>query len=81
MPFSYVGPIKIVNLVWTEQTAAGDQLVVQSQVGKTLVDTKAYAANYPESFKDIFWVPTNPPGIKITTLTSGTVLIYVGAGK
>jgi len=78
LPFSYVGPVKIVNLSWTDQAAAGDSLVVQSQTSKTIVDTKAYAANYPENFGFLGWYPT---GIKVTTLTSGIVLISVGAGR
>ena len=81
IPFSYVGPVKIKNVIWTEMTTPGDQFVMQSQASKTLIDTKAYAANYDQIFKDIEWIPTNPPGIKITTLTSGVVLIAIGAGR
>lgn len=81
LPFSYIGPVKLKNVIWTEQVAAGDQLVIQSQASKTLVDAKAYAANYTMEFKDIEWVPTNPPGIKFITLASGVVLLAVGAGR
>ena len=78
LPFSYTGPVKMVNTTWTEAATAGDQLVIQSQDSKTIIDDKAYATNYDKNFGFLGWYPT---GIKVTTLTSGVVLISVGSGK
>jgi hypothetical protein len=78
LPFSYTGPVKLVNVSWTEAATAGDQLVMQSTASKPIIDDKAYAANYDKNFGFLGWYPT---GIKVTTLTSGIILISVGSGK
>jgi hypothetical protein len=78
LPFSYSGPVKIVNAIWSEAVAAGDQLVMQTIDSRPIIDTKAYAANYDWTMGFLGWFPT---GIKITTLTSGVVQIVVGAGR
>ena len=78
LPFAYTGPVKIVNLSWLEAGTAGDQFVMQTTAGKPIIDSKCYAANYPQVFG---FLGMHATGIKITTLTSGVVQIVVGAGK
>ena len=78
LPFVYNGPVKLVNVTWTEQVAAGDQFVMKSKAGNIIIDDKAYAANFDHNFGFLGWKTS---GIQITTLTSGKVMISVGAGK
>lgn len=78
LPFIYKGPVKIVNLTWTDQAAIGDALVIQTLANKPVVDSKAYAVNFVQNFGFLGWYPT---GIQVTTLGSGVVQISVGAGK
>lgn len=77
LPFVYTGPVKLVNVTWTEQVAAGDQFVMKDNAARIVIDDKAYAANFDHNFGFLGW----KRGITITTLTSGKVLISVGAGK
>lgn len=66
-------PVLIRNIVWTDQTAAGDQLVIKDANGNTILDIKASAANIVQTLGNFGWVS----GLQVTTLTSGKVYIYV----
>ena len=77
LPFSYPYRTKITALQWTDQTSAGDHLVITDSNGKTIVDSRAQTPNYQQSFLNILWVD----GVVITTLDSGVVSIAVGAGR
>jgi len=78
LPFVYHGPVKITNLWWTDQVAAGDSLVINSITGVPIVDSKAYAANFVQNFGFLGWYPV---GIQVLTLGSGVIHISVGAGR
>jgi hypothetical protein len=65
--------LKISNIVWTEQVAAGDQLVILDQAGNTILDIKASSANIVQTLGNFQWVN----GLKVTVLTSGKLYIYI----
>ena len=65
--------LKISNIIWTEQIAAGDQLVIQDQAGNVILDIKASSANIVQTLGNFQWVN----GLKVTTLTSGKLYIYI----
>jgi len=77
LPFAYTGPVKIIGANWTDQTAAGDQIVFQTTASKPIIDSKAQEANYQQNFGVLGW----QNGIKGVTLASGVLNIAVGAGK
>ena len=77
VPFSYNATVKIVNLVWTDEGALGDSLVLQTISGKPIVDAKAAGADSSTYFGFFGWVPS----LRLVTLTSGVVMISVGAGR
>jgi len=77
LPFSYAYPIKIREAQWTDQTNAGDQLVVQTVAGKPIIDSKAQEANFQQNFGQLGYQPS----LKVTTLTSGVLIINPGANK
>lgn len=70
--------VKLVNVTWNEAVAAGDQAIITTKDGRTLVDTKSQETNFSQNFGFIGWASD---GIKVPTLTSGVLLITVGAGK
>jgi hypothetical protein len=76
MPTAYKAQVKISNIVWTDQVAAGDQLVILNRAGKTVLDIKAQAANIVQTLGGFGWVD----GFQITVLSSGKVFVYM-AGK
>lgn len=78
LPFSYPYPVKIVNANWTDQTAAGDQLIATQGNGKPLIDSKAQQANFQQNFGNLGWYTS---GIKVTKLDSGVLNINVGSGR
>ena len=65
------------NLNWTDQANAGDQLVITDFAGKAVFDQKATGANQMFNSGFLGW----QNGIVITTLDSGVVNISVGSGK
>lgn len=71
-------PVKLVNVVWNEAATIGDQAIITTKDGRTLVDSKANQVNYSQSFSSINWASD---GIKVPTLTSGVLLISIGSGK
>jgi hypothetical protein len=77
-PFVYRGPVRISNLTWTNQAAAGDRLVIQTLAFNPIVDSTAYAPNFAQNFGFLGWYPL---GIQVITRASGVILISVGAGR
>jgi hypothetical protein len=76
----YAFQMKITNIIWADYTLGGAQtLVVQDANGKQIVQmvtgTSTTAAPLQTGF--IGWVR----GLKVPTLGSGEVTIFVGAGK
>lgn len=66
-------PVLVRNIIWTDQVAAGDQLIIQDSNGNVIIDIKASVANVVQTLGNFGWVS----GIRVTTLTSGKVYIYV----
>lgn len=73
MTTPYKAYVRIRDISWTDQGAAGDQLLIQDMNGNTVVDAKASAANVFERFGQLGWVD----GFKLVTLTSGKVIVAV----
>lgn len=69
----YTDKVKIESIVWSDQVAAGDQLLIKDNNGKTILDTKASAANTEQWFGIKGWFN----GIVLTTLASGKVMLYM----
>ena len=65
--------VKLSNVIWTEQVAAGDQLVAKDQAGNVILDIKASSANIVQTLGNFQWVN----GLQVTTLTSGKVYFYI----
>ena len=77
LPFSYRQPVKLVNINWTDQANAGDQVVITDYAGKAVFDQKAAGANQMFNSGLLGW----QNGIVVTKLDSGVLNISVGAGK
>lgn len=73
MASPYQAYVRIKDLTWDEQTAAGDQLVIIDQHGKLIIDTKASAQNVFQRWGSLGWVN----GFQVTTLTSGKLTIAI----
>ena len=69
----YEYKVKIKRLVWSEQVTAGDILLVEDINSKTIVSSKAYAANFAQEFAYDGWFN----GFKLVTLGSGVVAVYL----
>lgn len=70
---SSANPVLVRNIIWTDQVAAGDQLIIVDASGNVIIDIKASVANVVQALGNMGWVS----GLKVTTLTSGKVYIYV----
>lgn len=70
----YPSKVKIKRVVWSEQVAAGDTLLLSDSNGKKVIASKAYAANFTQEFAYDGWFD----GLTLTTLTSGVLLVYLG---
>ena len=77
VPFSYAFPVKIDTINWSDQTSAGDRLVLQTTASKPVIDSIAQQPNFQQNFGKLGW----QNGLKLVTLDSGVVSIAVGAGK
>lgn len=77
LPFSYPYRTKLTGVQWTDQTSAGDHLVVTDTNGNTIIDSRAQTPNYQQSFLNILWVD----GFVVTVLDSGVLSVAVGAGR
>ena len=77
LPFSYPYQVKLKSIQWTDQAAAGDQLVVKTVSGLPIIDSKAQQANYQQNFGEMGYQPS----LAVTTLTSGVVIINPGSNK
>lgn len=69
----YSGKCKLEQIVWTDQVAAGDVLLIKDINGKTIVSSKASAANTEQWFTAKGWFN----GLVLTTLGSGVVTIFL----
>lgn len=76
MATPYPSYVKVANIIWTDQAAAGDQLIIVDRNNKVIIDIKANGANVVQSIGNMGWVN----GFKVSTLTSGKVYVYM-AGK
>jgi hypothetical protein len=65
--------IKIRDIAWNKQNAAGDALVIVDASGKTILDVKASGQNVYERYGNIGWVH----GLQVTTIGSGVVTIAI----
>lgn len=61
------------SITWSDQIAAGDQIIIQDRNGKLIQDAKANAANVPIIINNPGWVG----GIQIPTLTSGKLSLVI----
>lgn len=77
VPFSYPYRVKLTGVQWTNQTSAGDRVVVNDINGNTIIDSMAQTPDYQQSFLNILWVE----GFVVATLDSGVLSVAVGAGK
>lgn len=73
MPTAINQNCRLSSVTWSEQTAAGDQLVIVDRNGKIIIDTKAQSANYQQVLGGFGWVA----GFKVTVLTSGKLSIVI----
>lgn len=70
----YGAYVRIKNILWSDQVAAGDQLIIQDRNGKTIANAKAPGANQIQFWGVDNWVN----GLKVTTLTAGGIVqIYL----
>lgn len=66
--------VNIAAMRWVSNAAsAGDQVVVKDGTGKIVWETRATGANYVEETR----MPYRSTGLAVTTLTSGTLYIYL----
>jgi hypothetical protein len=72
MATAYKAQVKISNVVWSEQAAAGDQLVIKDQNGNVIIDIKCNTANTYETLGSLGWVN----GFQVTTIGSGKLYVY-----
>jgi len=68
--------IKAISITWSDQVAAGDQVVIKDRNGKIIVDAKAQAANTAIILASPSWVS----GLFVPTLVSGKLSITVHKG-
>lgn len=71
--FTLQSQYRVKHVVWSEQVAAGDELIIKDRAGRTILQTKAVAANTQQVINVEDWVD----GIQVPTLTSGKVNIYL----
>ncbi len=65
--------IFIKSITWSDQVAAGDQLIIQDRNGKLIQDVKAQAANAAIIINNPGWVE----GLQVPTLASGKLSVVV----
>lgn len=65
--------IKAISITWSDQVAAGDQVIIKNRNGKVIVDAKAQAANTAI----ILSVPSWVNGLFVPTLTSGKLSVTI----
>lgn len=65
--------IFIKSITWSDQVAAGDQVIIQDRNGKIIQDAKAQGANTPIILNNPGWVE----GLQVPTLVSGKLSIVV----
>lgn len=68
--------VKAISITWSDQVAAGDQVVIKDRNGKIIVDAKAQAANTAIILAAPSWVA----GIFVPTLVSGKLSIAIHKG-
>lgn len=68
--------IKALSITWSDQAAAGNQVVIKDKNGKIIVDAKAQAANTPVILANPSWVN----GLFVPTLDSGKLSITIHKG-
>jgi len=68
--------VKAISITWSDQLAAGDQVVIKDRNGKIIVDAKAQAANTAIILATPSWVQ----GLFVPTLASGKLSITVHKG-
>jgi hypothetical protein len=68
--------VKAISVTWSDQVAAGDQVVIKDVNGKIIVDAKAQAANTAI----ILAVPSWTRGFLVPTLVSGRLSVTVQKG-
>lgn len=73
MASAYKAGVYLGNIIWDEQAAAGDQVVIVDQNGKLILDTKASAQNVFQNLGKIGWVN----GFQVTTLGSGKLTVAI----
>lgn len=71
--FTLQSQFRIKHVLWGEQLAAGDELIIKDRAGRVIVQTKAQAANIQQVINIEDWVD----GLQVPTLTSGKVQIYL----
>lgn len=71
--FTLQSQYRIKHVVWSEQVAAGDELIIKDRAGRTILQTKATAANAQQMINIEDWVD----GLQVPTLVSGKVNIFL----
>lgn len=71
--FTLQWQFRIKHIIWSEQVAAGDELIIKDRAGRTILQTKATAANAQQVVNIEDWVD----GLQVPTLGSGKVQIYL----
>ena len=66
--------LRVTSIVWTDQAAQGDQVVLTQVNGKPLLDAKTNAPNTPIVLGNPQWIR----GLLVPTLSSGKVYIQHG---
>lgn len=65
--------LTIAAVYWLNPVTPGDTLVIQNEGGSTLLSARCEVANQSQ----LFQIPFQVGGFKVSTIASGTVYIYL----
>lgn len=73
MAAPYTAQVKICQIIWTNQAAQGDQVIILDAAGREIWNAKADEPNDERRSGSIGWVH----GLQVTKLDSGNITIAV----